>query len=106
MDLVAPEPHFWYRPTAVAEPFGLGNVQRFELAGVALAANAGLTLAAAGVVDTDRRVVSTDVGPNAGVDLEYDALLVATGARARPAVEGAITFRGPADVDAVARELE
>jgi sulfide:quinone oxidoreductase len=106
LELVAPEPHLWYRPLAVSEPFGLGRVQRFELAGVALALNSGLTLGAATVVDPNRRVVQTDVGPTAGVDLEYDALVVATGARAKPAVEGAVTFRGPADVDAVARAVE
>ena len=31
VELIAPEPHFWYRPVAVAEPFGLGEVRRFEL---------------------------------------------------------------------------
>ena len=25
VELLAPEPHFWYRPAAVAEPFGLGG---------------------------------------------------------------------------------
>jgi sulfide:quinone oxidoreductase len=106
LELVAPEPHFWYRPVAVAEPFGLGRVKRVELGEIAQTCNAALTLAAAQFVDAERRVVRTDVGPTAGADVEYDVLVVATGARARAAVEGAVTFRGPADVDAVARTLD
>jgi len=106
IDLLAPEPHFWYRPLAVAEPFGLGQVRRVELAVVARACNAGATFAAARYVDTHLRVVGADVGPTAAADVEYDVLVVATGARSVAAVEGAVTFRGPADVDAVARALE
>lgn len=41
VELLAPEPHFWYRPLAVAEPFELGEVRRFELS--KLAADAGAT---------------------------------------------------------------
>ena len=106
LELIAPEPYFWYRPLAVSEPFGRGGVKRFELAGIARACGAQLTLAAAHFVDPDRRVVGTDVGPTAAAEIEYDALVVATGARPTRAVEGALTFRGPADVDAVARMLE
>jgi sulfide:quinone oxidoreductase len=106
LDLLAPEPHFWYRPLAVSEPFAQGRVRRIELAGLALACEARLTLAAAHYVDPDLHVVGADVGPTAVADLEYDALVVATGARPVRAVEGALTFRGPADTDAVTRELE
>ena len=35
VELLAPEPHFWYRPLAVAAPFKLGEVQHFELEAVA-----------------------------------------------------------------------
>jgi hypothetical protein len=31
VELLAPEPEFWYRPLAVAEPFGLGEVRHFDL---------------------------------------------------------------------------
>jgi len=31
VELLAPDPHFWYRPLAVAEPFELGEVRHFEL---------------------------------------------------------------------------
>ena len=38
--LVAPEPQFWYRPLAVAEPFGLAAVRHFDLAVLANEAGA------------------------------------------------------------------
>jgi sulfide:quinone oxidoreductase len=40
VELLAPEPHFWYRPLAVAEPFDLGEVRQFELPELAAAAGA------------------------------------------------------------------
>ena len=42
---------------------------------------------------------------DAGVALGYDRLVVAVGARARPFMDGAVTFGGPADVPAVRRML-
>ena len=42
----------------------------------------------------------------AGEEMGYDALLVATGAAARPALPGALTFRGPDDVPAFRKLLE
>jgi len=41
-----------------------------------------------------------------GESLRYDKLLIAVGAIARPALEGAISFGGPADVAAVERAVE
>ena len=35
VELVAPEVEFSYRPVAVAAPFGMGEVRRFELAKIA-----------------------------------------------------------------------
>ena len=35
VELVVPEPRFWYRPLAVAEPFGLGDARSFDLADLA-----------------------------------------------------------------------
>ena len=32
VELVAPEVEFSYRPVAIAAPFGMGEVRRFELA--------------------------------------------------------------------------
>src|SRR2546423_15679022 len=35
IDLVAPEPKFWYRPLAVVEPFGRGRLHGLDLAELA-----------------------------------------------------------------------
>jgi sulfide:quinone oxidoreductase len=93
VELLAPEPLFWYRPTAVAEPFGLGTVRHFDLGLLAARADAGVTLGTLTGVDVDRRVAQTA----GGAQLSYDALLIACGAVPTPAVHGALTFRGPAD---------
>lgn len=101
VELVAPEPHFWYRPLAVAEPFRLGEVARYELNGLAAAAGASFTLAALEGVDAARRLALTSVG-----EIPYDALLLAIGAVPVEAVPGALTFRGPADTDCLAALLD
>src|SRR5712691_4407782 len=102
LQLLAPEPHFWYRPLAVAEPFGLGQTYRLELVEFARHCDAEVTLGALAAVDADRHVARTQ----AGAEIEYDALLIACGAQPRVAVPGALTFRGPADVPAFTRLLE
>jgi len=102
VELVAPDPDFVYRPLAVAEPFLAGEVRRFPLAALAEAAGASVHGARVTAVDAERRIVYTDV---AG-ELEYDALLLALGARSREAIPGALTFRGPADGPALEALLE
>jgi sulfide:quinone oxidoreductase len=94
--LIAPEPRFWYRPLAVVESFGLGRLHGIDLAQLADACGALFVVDALQSVDVDGHLVRTAQG----AELEYDALLVATGARPVAAVPGAITFRGPADVEA------
>jgi NADH dehydrogenase FAD-containing subunit len=82
-----------HRPLAVAEPFGFGEPQRFSLA--ALAAERGFALHPGRLRAVDaygRRALLEDG------ELDYDALLVALGARAEEALPGAVTFRGPEDV--------
>jgi sulfide:quinone oxidoreductase len=93
VELLAPEPQFWYRPTSVAEPFGLATVRHFDLGLLGARAGAGVTLGALTGVDADRRVASTA----SGAEVRYDALLIACGAVPTTAVPGALTFRGPAD---------
>ena len=51
IELVGPEPHFWYRPLSVAEPFELGEAHRYELGALAAAAGATFTLGALQGVD-------------------------------------------------------
>ena len=101
VELLAPEPHFWYRPLSVAEPFALGEAQHFELSQLAPKAGATFSLGDLVGVNTERREAHTSVG-----DLPYDVLLVACGAVPAVAVPGALTFRGPADTDRMRRLLE
>jgi sulfide:quinone oxidoreductase len=93
VEVLAPEPSFWYRPVAVAEPFGLGEVRHFDLGRLVQGIGAFVTLGALAGVDVDRREART----TSGAALRYDALLIACGAVPEPAVGGALTFRGPAD---------
>jgi len=96
VELLAPEPHFWYRALAVAEPFGAGRPDRVELSRFARDCGAETILGSLASVDADRYVAVTA----AGAEIRFDALLVACGARPVVAVPGALTFRGPADVPA------
>jgi sulfide:quinone oxidoreductase len=102
IELLAPEPAFWYKPLAVAEPFGAGQARHFELAGIAEAAEATFTLGQLTSVDDDARIART----SHGAEIRYDALVVACGVLSRPAIAGALTFRGPADSDAFRRLLD
>lgn len=101
VELLAPETRFWYRPAAVAEPFALGAVRHYELS--KLAADAGATFSPGTLVSVDaaRRLAYTEPGGA----VPYSMLLIACGAVPKPAVEGAITFRGPADTDKIERLL-
>ena len=101
IELVGPEPHFWYRPLSVAEPFELGETSRYELAALASAAGATFTLGALEGIDAARHEAQTSVGAFA-----YDVLLVAVGAVPTPAVPGALTFRGPADTEKIRTLLD
>jgi sulfide:quinone oxidoreductase len=105
VELLAPEPVFWYRPVAVAEPFGLGVVRHFDLGAMAERAGAGMRLGALAAVDVEGRIART----KDGTAIPYDALLIACGAVPIDAVPGALTFRGPADGErfgGLLRELE
>ncbi len=103
--LLAPDTRFWYRPLAVAEPFELGKVRHFDITTLAAEAGATFTPAALVSVDAARRLAYTSP---AGT-IEYSMLLIACGAAPTPAVDGAITFRGPADkekIDHLLAEIE
>jgi len=93
IDVVAPEEHFSYRPMAVAEPFRVGEVRRFPLDRLVLAAGARLRPGALAAIDADRASATLADGST----LEYDTLVLAVGARPYEAVPGALTFRGGAD---------
>ena len=101
IELLGAEPHFWYRPLSVAEPFGLGKATRYEVATLAAAVGGPtFTLGTLRGVDVTRHQAATSVG-----ELAYDFLLVAVGAVPTPSVPGALTFRGPADDEKIGEVL-
>ena len=105
IEVVAPEPHFYYRPLSVAAPFAPGELRRYDLGMLLARGGALLTLGTVAGVDPDRCEART----SDGAVLSYDALLVACGAMPEPVIDGALTFRGPADIDRVSallREVE
>jgi sulfide:quinone oxidoreductase len=100
--LVAPDNVFAYRPLAVAEPFGFGAVARFPLATLTAGCGARHEQGALQLVSPDAHSIYTSRSRT----LEYDALLVALGARVREGLPGAITFGGPNDMRAIEMLLE
>jgi sulfide:quinone oxidoreductase len=101
LELLAPEPRFWYRPLAVAEPFKLGEVTHYELSALTAAIGATFTPGALTGVDSWRHIAYASTN----TEIAYDHLLVACGAVPTSAIPGAITFRGPADTGLIERLL-
>jgi sulfide:quinone oxidoreductase len=101
----APRREFLYRPLAVTEPFGLGEVLKFDLQQLAERCGASFSLDSIVSVDSDDQRATTHDGDEVG----YDYLVVASGARLLWPVPGAATFWGGSDEDAsadVVRELK
>ncbi len=99
--LLAPDTQFWYRPLAVAEPFGLAATRHFDLPSLADEAGALFVPGELVSVDAANRLAHTSPGG----PVPYEALLIACGAVPTPAVPGAITFRGPADTPKIEQLL-
>jgi len=95
--LVSPEPDFVHRPLAVAEPFALGEARRYPLREIA--DDFGARLVRAGVRAVD--AVARRIELRSGDQLGDDTLILAPGARALPALDGALTFAGPAAAPAM-----
>jgi sulfide:quinone oxidoreductase len=100
--LVSPEKAFSYRPLSVAEPFGLGAERHFDLAEIAADAGAELRDGRVCAVDAAAHTVATDSGSS----LEYDALVIACGARRRAPFPEALTFWGRGGCDQMTELLE
>jgi sulfide:quinone oxidoreductase len=100
--LLAPEREFTYRPLSVAEPFGFGHAVRFSLPRLAADRGFGFVEDAVALVDPVGRRVRTAHGHV----IDFDALLIAVGARAGSALPGALTFRGSEDAELLRDRLE
>ena len=86
IELLAPDVEFSYRPIAVAEPFGLGEVRRFDLAAIAADHKAHFRRDALAAVDV-RGAAALTTG---GLRIGYDYLVVAFGAGRVVAIAGAV----------------
>lgn len=105
LQLVTPDAAFAYRPLAVAEPFGLREQRRYDLARIAEEHGAALHLAELEAVDAGAHAIHTRDGGSLG----YDVLLIAVGARPTESIPGSVTVQGPGYTSrfrTVLRELE
>jgi sulfide:quinone oxidoreductase len=97
LSLVTPGDHLTLQPHAVGEAFGGGPSPTLPLADVARELGARFIRDAVAAV----RPNSMTLALQGGRELAYDAVVLAVGARARPAPPGALTFDGPQAVPAV-----
>src|SRR3954468_13651875 len=95
--LLAPEEELAYRPLSVADPFSLAVTRRYPLDAIARDVGAERVVDRLASVDPRAHVARTA----GGRELHWDALLVALGAGAEPALARATTFWGPGDAEAV-----
>ncbi len=91
IELLAPASEFVHRPSSVTTPFGGPPAARLDLRGLVDELGILLRYDALESVEADTRHVITRSGDR----VPYDLLVVATGARSRDAVPGALSFRGP-----------
>jgi sulfide:quinone oxidoreductase len=95
IELIAPNEELVYRPAAVSEPFASGPPRRYPLRHIADDSGVELTQDSLAWVEPEAQVVHTAEGGR----VEYDALLIAVGARQVEAYKHVATFHD-ADADA------
>jgi sulfide:quinone oxidoreductase len=86
--VIAPGEEFVYRPMTVREPFSFGSARRYQLARIVDDAGAELVADELEWVEPAAHVLHT----KKGLALEYDALVLALGARAVPRYAHALTI--------------
>lgn len=86
--LVSSDEEFAYRPLSVAEPFGLGEIRRYDAAALVKEHGAEFAFGFLDRVDPERRVAHL----SGARQLPYDDLIIALGADRRPVFREALTF--------------
>jgi sulfide:quinone oxidoreductase len=99
--LLAPGRDFVYRPVTVAEAFDRGEARTYPLGAIAADHGARFVWGALESVSAVEHAVLTDSGDR----VEFDKLVVATGARFAEALPGGLTFFGRGEVPALRRLL-
>jgi sulfide:quinone oxidoreductase len=102
LTLLTPAQEFVYRPMAVLEPFVERGPRTLSLAKFATECDATIVHDTLNAVDRDLQVAGT----SSGLELRYDAMLIAVGARTSEVLPGAIVI-DPAHIgESLARLLE
>ena len=83
VSVIAPNTEFIYRPMTVREPFAYGQAHRYPLAPIVEDAGAELLSDKLAWVEPAGQIVHTE----AGEEIAYDALVLALGAKAVPAID-------------------
>jgi sulfide:quinone oxidoreductase len=91
--MLAPDEDFVFKPLSVGEPFALGAAQHLPLKKFARDLNVELVQDGLASVSPSAHAVKT----TGGGEIQYDKLVVATGARREEPFEHATTFRGQED---------
>ena len=94
LELITPDRRLAFRPQATSAVFGDGEVQAFDLGELAESVGARLRDDAIRSVAPAARKIALA----SGGQTDYDALVLAIGARARVGVPGAVTFRDQRDI--------
>ena len=99
VELISPTTELAFRPAATGTPFERSHVDRYDLGSLAHEVGAGLRRDTVEAVAPRVRRVRL----RSGVAVEYDALVLSVGARARAAIPGAVTFRDQRDAHLIAQ---
>ena len=102
LELLAPAAELHERPWSVLTPFGAEAAPRIDLGGLVHELGMRWHRDSLDAVEADTHTVFT----RGGERLHYEILVVATGARSRESIPGAVTFRGPLSAGAVEGVLE
>jgi sulfide:quinone oxidoreductase len=102
LELLAPAAELHERPWSVLTPFGAEAAPRIDLGGLVHELGMRWHRDSLEAVEADTHTVFT----RGGERLHYDLFVLATGAKSRAVIPGAVTFRGPLSAGAVEGALE